>query len=276
MVNASDADRPRRGAGIEVAELADGLMVRQPEPVQAYQLNNTASVILELCDGQRTVAAIAEEIAQAFGLQALPLAEVAACVAELRRAGVLRHKDQADDPFGFFEAIYCLNLDQRPERWDEAFRRFSALNIAARVERFSAISTPGNHHAGCARSWRLMVAEARGRGLLNFLGIEDDAIFLDETLAVLNSAILELDGLYWDLLYLGGATWEPPDEIPGHRALQSPRGLTCTHALAVNHTAYERLLADIPEADGIEEWLTAYPAIDHPLTTTIPPASPAP
>lgn len=35
----------------------------------------------------------------------------------------------------------------------------------------------------------------------------------------------------------------------------SPRwngsALTCTHALAVHHTAYDRLLADIPEADGI-------------------------
>ncbi|MGH3224497.1 MAG: PqqD family peptide modification chaperone [Streptosporangiaceae bacterium] len=264
-------DQPQRQAGLDIAESARGFMVRQAEPTRVHQLNNTASAILELCDGRTTVAEIAEEIADAFGLEALPLAEVAACVAELRRAGVLADRthsrmepDQTDDPFGFFEAIYCLNLDQRPDRWANALRRFSRLQIATRVERFPAIPTPGNHHVGCARSWRLMVATARDRGLSNFLGIEDDAIFLDDTREVVRRAVGELEGLPWDLLYLGGAAWEPPIEIPGRTALRSPRGLvTCTHAVAVNHTAYDRLLRSIPESDGIEEWVTAHVAIDQ-------------
>ena len=289
-----DADQPERAAGIEVVELAAGLIVRQAEPLRVHQLNNTAAVILELCDGRHTVAEIAEAFAEAFALEAPPHAEVAACVQELRQAGVLagrahspaktrvvtveftrqtaqsrRQKDQADDPFGFFEAIYCLNLDHHPDRWEHALRRFSMLNIATRVERFPAISTPQDHHVGCTRSWRLMVADARDRGLRNFLGIEDDAIFLDETLEVLRGAISELEGLPWDLLYLGGATWEPPVKIPGHIALQSPRRLACTHALAVNNTAYDRLLADIPEAAGIEQWITVYPAIDQYLAQRV-------
>jgi hypothetical protein len=262
------ADQPQQAAGLDIAEVAGGLMVRRAERLQVHQLNNTASAVLELCDGQTTVAEIAEGIADAFSLVALPLAEVVACVAELRRAGVLAEQaygrsSASDDPFGFFEAIYCLNLDQRPDRWADALRRFSTLQIATRVERFPAIPTPGNHHVGCARSWRLMVAVARDRGLGNFLGIEDDAIFLDETLDVMRRAMAELEGLPWDLLYLGGAAWEQAIEIPGHTALQSPRGLTCTHALAVNHTAYDRLLSAIPETDGIEEWVTAHAAIDQ-------------
>jgi hypothetical protein len=263
-----DADQPQRAAGLDIAELARGLMVRQAEPLQVHQLNNTASAVLELCDGQATVAEIAEGIADAFSLDALPLAEVVACVAELRRAGILADRThgrtEPDDPFGFFEAIYCLNLDQRPDRWADALRRFSQLRIATRVERFSAIQTPDNHHVGCARSWRLMVATARDRGLSNFLGIEDDAIFLADTREVVRRAVRELDGLPWDLLYLGGAAWEPPAEIPGYTALRSPQGLlTCTHAVAVNHTAYDRLLAGIPAADGIEEWITAHAAVDQ-------------
>jgi Coenzyme PQQ synthesis protein D (PqqD) len=258
------ADRPQRAAGLDIAELAGGFMVRQAEPLQVHQLNNTASAVLELCDGQATVAEIAEGIADAFSLEALPLAEVAACVAELRRAGILADHAEPDDPFGFFEAIYCLNLDQRPDRWANALRRLSTLQVATRVERFPAIQTPGNHHVGCARSWRLMVATARDRGLSNFLGIEDDAIFLDETREVVRRAVRELEGRPWDLLYLGGAAWDPPAEIPGLTALRSPQGLlTCTHAVAVNHTAYDRLLAGIPEADGIEEWITAHAAVDQ-------------
>jgi hypothetical protein len=92
-------DQPARAAGIDVVELADGLMVRQAEPPRVHQLNNTASIVLESCDGQRTVAEIAEVLAEAFGLEAPPLAEAAACVEELRRAGVLadrtRHPTKA-------------------------------------------------------------------------------------------------------------------------------------------------------------------------------------
>ena len=254
-------DRPRRAAGIEVAESGSGLTVRQAEPPRLHQLNNTAAMVFELCDGHHTVAEIAGALAMAFTLDPPPLAETAGCVGELRRAGVLA--DPADGPFDFFAAIFCLNLDQQPDRWANARRRYDMLDIATRVERFPAVPAPHNHHSGCAQSWRLMVAEARERGLRNFLGLEDDAIFLDTTLDVVSRAVSELEGLDWDLLYLGAAAWEEPAEIPGHVALRSARSLTCTHALAVNHTAYDRLLADIPEADGIEEWITRYTAIDQ-------------
>lgn len=270
------ADRPQRVTGGDVVELAGGLMVRPPGSRSAHQLNNTAAVILELCDGYRTVAEISGALAEAFGLDALPLAEVTAFVAELRSAGILAEhtagytiEGPADDPFDFFGAIYCLNLDQQPDRWRAALRRFSRLGIATRVERFSAVSTPQNHHVGCARSWRLMVAEARDRGLSNFLGIEDDAIFLDETPDVLRQAVSELRGRPWDLLYLGGAAWEPPVKIPGRTALQSPRSLTCTHALAVNQAAYDRLLTEIPGADSIEEWIARHVGIDQYLARRV-------
>jgi hypothetical protein len=81
--------RPAAAAGIEVVELADGLIVRQSAPARVHQLNNTAAVVLELCDGHRSVAEIADVVAELFGLAQAPLAEVSACVAGLRRAGVL-------------------------------------------------------------------------------------------------------------------------------------------------------------------------------------------
>jgi hypothetical protein len=34
-----------------------------------------------------------------------------------RQVGVLADRTQ-DDPFDFFAAIYCLNLDQHPDRWE--------------------------------------------------------------------------------------------------------------------------------------------------------------
>ena len=261
------ADRPRLAAGIDIAELGHGSVVRvvrQAQPPRVHVLNNTASMVLEMCDGRHTVAEIAAALAAAFALDAPPLAETAACVSGLRQAGVL-----TGHPFDFFAAIYCLNLDDQAVRWENAVRRFTALNIATRVERFSAVSTPRNHHVGCASSWRLMVAEARDRGLPNFLGIEDDAIFLDTTLDVVSAALSELAGLDWDLLYLGGAAWRRLADVPGCLALHQARSLTCTHALAVNHTAFDRLLADVPRADGIDEWISEHTAIDQYLSRRV-------
>lgn len=112
-----------------------------------------------------------------------------------------------------------------------------------------------------------LLAAHSGRGARprapDFLGFEDDAIFLDTTLDDLSRAVAELNGLDWDLFYLDGAAWEPPVEIRGHQALQRPRAMTCLHAVAVNHTAYDRFLADIPAADGIREWITTHVAIDQ-------------
>jgi Coenzyme PQQ synthesis protein D (PqqD) len=85
-------DRPRQAAGLETAELPGGLMLRQAEPPRVHQLNNTASIVWEMCDGQRTLVQIAEALAGAFELDAPPLAEAAACVAELRQTEVLRDR----------------------------------------------------------------------------------------------------------------------------------------------------------------------------------------
>lgn len=82
-------DRPVRASGLELSEVAGGLLIQQQTPPRVHQLNNTASIVLALCDGKRTVAAVAEELAESFALATPPLAEVSACVDGLRRAGLL-------------------------------------------------------------------------------------------------------------------------------------------------------------------------------------------
>jgi Coenzyme PQQ synthesis protein D (PqqD) len=84
-----DTDQPQRAVAVEVTELAEGLLVRPAGSPAAHRLNNTASIILELCDGHRTVTQIARALAEAFGLDAVPLAEVTACVIGLRSTAIL-------------------------------------------------------------------------------------------------------------------------------------------------------------------------------------------
>ncbi len=87
---ASATDKPVRADGLEVNEVADGLVVYQDAPEQVHYLNNTAALVFELCTGDNSVARIVELVQDAFGLDAKPEAEIESCVAELRQQGVLR------------------------------------------------------------------------------------------------------------------------------------------------------------------------------------------
>ena len=176
---------------------------------------------------------------------------------------------QADNPISYFDAIFCLNLDDDTVRWQQMRDRFAVLDIDWRVERFPAIATPSNHHFGCAQSWRQMVATAEARGYDHVLIFEDDAIFLDDTRTVLRTAIDELAGIEWDLCFLGACVHAHEFPLlPGRTALQECGPVTCTHALAVHRRAFARMLADIPDSppggeDAIAEWLREWLAIDQ-------------
>jgi Trypsin-co-occurring domain 2/Coenzyme PQQ synthesis protein D (PqqD) len=82
-------ERPARAGGLEVQEVADGLMVYQAEPECVHQLNNTAAVVFELCDGHNTVPEISEQLAAAFGHNGVPADAAYSCIADLWSKGVI-------------------------------------------------------------------------------------------------------------------------------------------------------------------------------------------
>lgn len=169
------------------------------------------------------------------------------------------------DPFAYFERIWCINLKSADDRWRQMTARFKRLGIGDRVERFAAVSTPGNHHVGCALSHRRIMAAAREAGAQRILVFEDDAVFLDETRAYLAAAVAELQDIAWDIFYLGGcvrATECPP--IPGCQHLLMPRQQTWTHAVAYNCGFMDRVLAELPaDLHEILEWIDEHTAIDQ-------------
>ena len=178
-----------------------------------------------------------------------------------------RARAQLANPFAFFDAIFCRSMDDERERWARIQRAFEVLDIAWRVERFPGVrAMTGKHQRGCALSARQIVAEAHHRGLSNFLLLEDDALFLDTTLDVVGEALDDLRGRDWDLLYLGGA-------VHGRRfpfadrtnVLQVASGVTSTHALVVNHTAFERILDELSptEDESFDQWMATFLAFDQ-------------
>jgi len=175
-------------------------------------------------------------------------------------------------PFHFFDAIYSINLDRQPDRWEAMERRFHKLGIARLVRRFAAADTPSNHHIGCALSHRRIIAEAKQQGLLSILVLEDDARFSPDAACVLQQSLRELEGREWQLLYLGGYRSEHPlRAVPGCEHLVIPAQITRTHAIAYHHTIYDAILNAVPDtAADVAVWTRAHLAIDQFYTASLP------
>ncbi len=176
-------------------------------------------------------------------------------------------------PFHFFDAIYCINLDFKTERWQEMQKRFQQLHIEKRVRRFSAVETIENPHIGCVLSHRQIVEKAKLQGLNNVLVLEDDAIFLDDINLHLQRSIKELIQQNWKVFYLGGHKWgQVFPKVSGCQYLEIPKGLTCTQAISYHHSFFNVMLENIPsEVDSVEIWLQTHIAIDQWLAQTIQP-----
>jgi hypothetical protein len=254
-------EKVRRRVGRVVCLPGFGYVHRFGRPRGPSYLNDLGERIRNYVIGWSELGWDVSEIAQHFST--LLDAELASRLFQAARREV-------DNPLSAFDAIFCLQVDQHVDDWPDVWGRLDALGVGKVTERFPALVTPENHHAGCARSHRAMIGEARRRGLETVLVVEEDAIFLDDTLAVMQRVLDDLGDRPWDLLYLGGMHWKPPRSVPWSDVLVEPTGLTCTHAVVYRHTAFDRLLVEIPEDDvEFDAWLERYVAIDQYLPRRI-------
>jgi len=172
------------------------------------------------------------------------------------------------NPFHFFEAIYCINLDGQTERWEHAIHQCRKAGIEdSAVERFPAVETPHNHHIGCALSHRAVLAEAKRRGLRNVLILEDDVVFAPDAVDILRQGLAELDGVVgkdaWQMLYLGGyPRRRTAEKVPGCRHLEFAYATT-NHAVAYTESVYDEILRDLPDnPTEMALWLRDWSAFD--------------
>lgn len=144
------------------------------------------------------------------------------------------------DPFTFFEQIYCINLDRRPERWQEACKAFDSIGILHRVQRFPAIDHE-NPRRGCALSHLACIEQARRAGCLNVLIFEDDIRWRmwDQKLLWKAVEVLKKDDR-WELFYLGGRL-QRQARVISPEIVESR--LWSTHAYAVSQRVYDRIAA---------------------------------
>jgi hypothetical protein len=87
--SAARADRLTVASGLDAFPCGDGISVRPVTSQRVFDLNRTATLVLQLCDGTRTESEIADELASRFRLGMAPVTEVSACVEQLRTAGIV-------------------------------------------------------------------------------------------------------------------------------------------------------------------------------------------
>jgi len=123
----------------------------------------------------------------------------------------------------YFDHIYLINLDSRPDRLKKTHSALSHFNID--YERFSAIHAPFetiplktclefeqndpkyiSGAYGCKLSHLGIIADAKEKQYDNILILEDDFILRSNYREIATSAFNQLSeyGLSWDMFYFGG------------------------------------------------------------------------
>jgi len=140
--------------------------------------------------------------------------------------------------FDYFDEIYCINLDERTDRWEHAQKEFSKAGILDRVKRFSAIKE-NDGRLGIVKSNLAIIKIAKEKKLKNVLVFEDDFEFIvDDPQKVLQDTINQVGNNQWYLFYLGANTHQKLLKI-------KPNLIVLKNAFAVHSMAYSEKMYDI-------------------------------
>jgi len=140
------------------------------------------------------------------------------------------------------DKIFCINLDSRPDRWEESKQEFKKLGIDNDVERISAANIqPGI--IGCTKSHYECIKLAKNRNYNNVLILEDDVRFVSDTMDILNASLTQISNrdIKFDILYLG-ANLRGTDNRLIDTNLASITSAKATHAYIINSAVYDIIL----------------------------------
>jgi glycosyl transferase family 25 len=138
-----------------------------------------------------------------------------------------------------FPHKFCINLDRRPERWEQMRSKFERCGVEG-VQRFAAVDgqqtivpagwtdSPGAY--GCLRSHLEIIEEARRRGWPNVLIFEDDAA-LDPELNEKFSSYFEQVPSDWEMLHFGANHMAEPVGVSANVVRITSANSTFAYAL---------------------------------------------
>lgn len=180
------------------------------------------------------------------------------------------HAADASSPsalWGFFDRIYCISLDEREDRRQEAERQFRAVGLTGGVEFVIVKKHPVDNERGIYESHlecfrRGIAADAR-----NMLVFEDDIVFERFSTEVLSDCVRFMSSHDdWKLFFFGCLT--SGSRKTANASVLSVRYRSLTHAYAVQRRFAESLLRrswrqrpyDAVLSSLSDEYFAAYPS----------------
>lgn len=146
--------------------------------------------------------------------------------------------------WAYFDRVYCISLEERPDRRAEARAQFAAVGLLPRVEFVIAKKHPVDPEQGVYESHMRCIGKALAAGARYFLVLEDDIVFDGFHEGRLKDAMAFLSTLpAWHMLFLGCM-------VQGSRRTRCPsvmkiRYRSLTHACVLNR-GFAETLARIP------------------------------
>jgi hypothetical protein len=170
------------------------------------------------------------------------------------------------DLWAFFDRVYCISLDERPDRRQEADRQFRRVGLAERVEFVVVRKDPADTERGIHASHMECFRRGGRAGARTMLVFEDDIVFDRFDPRVLADCTRFMSAADWNMFFFGCLT-------AGSRRTANPSVLdvryrSLTHAYAVRSGFAETLLAlpwrgqpyDMLLKARCEGFYAAYPA----------------
>lgn len=149
----------------------------------------------------------------------------------------------------FFDAIYCINLDKRHDRWERVSKSFKNNNID--VIRFPAIEHKDGR-IGCIKSHVEILKIAKERNLKNVLIFEDDVVFIN---SVVDNTFEQLPN-DWETCYIGANLHT--NLIKYSDNLFTIKQAFSTHAIAYNNTIFDFIINKYDNIEKLDNYADIY------------------
>ena len=147
----------------------------------------------------------------------------------------------------YFDAIFCINLDRRTDRWEASKAIFDKHKMD--VIRISAVDGSAladghitRNELGCSLSHANVLERMVNENMNKILVLEDDVDFIEDLQGYFAAHVNSIP-VNWNMLYFGGNHINPPVKV--NSAIAKINRTYTTSSYAINRNTARAAIADI-------------------------------
>ncbi len=148
----------------------------------------------------------------------------------------------SSDSWSFFDRIYCISIDDRHDRRDEAKKQFAKVGLLDRVEFIIVKKHSTSPEEGCYQSHIDCLKRAIAANAKYILIFEDDIIFKGYNDSIITEAACFLEeNSEWNVIFLGCIVRKSSKTT--HRSVVKIKYQCLSHAYAINRQFAETIVS---------------------------------